>query len=82
MGSAALFLDRAHARGGGAGDLGRIISHYTQKCGRVPRVIAVGYSLGADTLPHGEPPAREEPATGSGLTALLAPARRRSSSST
>lgn len=40
----------ARTPAGAAADLGRIIAHYRRLWGR-PRVVLVGYSFGADTLP-------------------------------
>ena len=57
-----------------ARDLGRIIDHYSQKWGK-RRVIAVGYSLGADTMPFMVNRLPREARDRLALTALLAPGR-------
>lgn len=59
---------------GAAADLARIVRHYRAKWGKT-RVVLIGYSLGADTLPfmvNRLPPDARAPVA---LTALLAPGR-------
>jgi type IV secretory pathway VirJ component len=57
-----------------ARDLGRIIHHYAQTWGK-SRVIAVGYSLGADTMPFMVNRLPKDARDKLALTALIAPGK-------